>query len=37
MKAGEYVTVNHIEETINKSSLKERITNGILPGDVVSQ
>ena len=32
MKAGEYVTVNHIEETINKSSLKER---GILPGDVV--
>jgi kynurenine formamidase len=32
MKAGEYVTVDHIEETINKSSLKER---GILPGDVV--
>ena len=27
----EYVTVNHIEETINKSSLKK----GILPGDVV--
>ena len=32
MKAGEYVTVKHIEETINKTSLKER---GILPGDVV--
>ena len=32
MKAGEYVTVKHIEETIQKSGLKER---GILPGDVV--
>ena len=32
MKAGEYVTVKHIEETIQKSSLKDR---GILPGDVV--
>ena len=32
MKAGEYVTVKHIEETIQKSGLKDR---GILPGDVV--
>jgi len=32
MKAGEYVTVEHIEKTIEKSSLKKR---GILPGDVV--
>ena len=32
MKAGEYVTVEHIEETIQKSGLKDR---GILPGDVV--
>ena len=32
MKAGEYVTVKHIEETLKKSSLKKR---GILPGDVV--
>ena len=32
MKAGEYVTVNHIKETIKKTSLKNR---GILPGDVV--
>ena len=32
MKAGEYVTVNDIKESIAKSSLKER---GILPGDVV--
>ena len=32
MKAGEYVTVKHIKEALNKSSLKQR---GILPGDVV--
>ena len=32
MKAGEYVTVEHIEKTIKKSSLNKR---GILPGDVV--
>lgn len=32
MKAGEYVTVQHIEDTIKKSNVKDR---GILPGDVV--
>ena len=32
MKAGEYVTVKHIEDTIAKSNIKDR---GILPGDVV--
>ena len=32
MKAGEYVTVDHIKETIKKSSLNDR---GILPGDIV--
>jgi kynurenine formamidase len=32
MKAGEYVTVDHIKETIKNSSLNKR---GILPGDVV--
>lgn len=32
MKAGEYVTVEHIEKTIEKSSLRKR---GILQGDVV--
>ena len=32
MKAGEYVTVEHIKETIKKSSLNKR---GIIPGDVV--
>jgi len=32
MKAGEYVTVKHIEETIRKTKIKDR---GILPGDVV--
>ena len=33
MKAGEYVTVEHIKETISKTKLKDR---GILPGDVVT-
>ncbi len=32
MKAGEYVTVKHVEDTIKKTSLKDR---GILPGDVI--
>ena len=32
MKAGEYVTIQHIEDTIKKSNVKDR---GILPGDVV--
>ena len=32
MKAGEYVTIKHIEDTIAKSNIKDR---GILPGDVV--
>ena len=32
MKAGEYVTVEHVKETIKKSSLNKR---GIIPGDVV--
>ena len=32
MKAGEYVTVQHIKDTIKKSNVKDR---GILPGDVV--
>ena len=32
MKAGEYVTVKHIEDTIAKSNVKDR---GILPGDVL--
>ncbi len=32
MKAGENITIKHIERTINKSNLKNR---GILPGDVV--
>ena len=32
MKAGEYVTVKHIKDTISKTKLKDR---GILPGDVV--
>ncbi len=32
MKAGEYVTVDDVKESLAKSSLKER---GILPGDVV--
>ena len=32
MKAGDYVTVQHIEDTIAKSNIKDR---GILPGDVV--
>jgi len=32
MKAGEYVTVKHIEDTLKKMNLKDR---GILPGDVV--
>tara|TARA_B110000008_G_scaffold40313_2_gene37234 strand:- start:106 stop:1107 length:1002 start_codon:yes stop_codon:yes gene_type:complete len=33
MKAGEYVTIKHVEETIKKSpNIKDR---GILPGDVV--
>ena len=32
MKAGEYVTIKHIERTLKKTNLKDR---GILPGDVV--
>ena len=32
MKAGEYVTIEHVKEVISKSTLKDR---GILPGDVV--
>ena len=32
MKAGEYVTVKHVKDTISKTKLKDR---GILPGDVV--
>ena len=32
MKAGEYVTVKHVEDTIKKTSLNDR---GILPGDVI--
>ena len=32
MKAGQYVTVDHLEETLRKSGLYKR---GILPGDVV--